>query len=627
MASGTPGQPLFNLSSSPNPAVALAEVDKLRQAGRMAEAEQMCRRLVAENPDFPNSLNMLGLFLKARGAFGEAETFMRRAVAAAPREAALHNNLGNILAAAGNNAGAESAYRKAIELKPDYPEAYFNLGIVLRSLVRLEEALVAYRKAVQLRPDYPAAQVQIGAALADLGRSQEALAPLEAAARTHPSYDSHYYLGIALVDLERYDEAIAALRNAVDLAPRRHEARYAMAKCFQHVGREEDAMLAYQTAFECKPDFLPALYDFSAAAWNLGNGMRSLSSYEFARSKAGNTPDLLLAEAGMRMRFSDSFGAEKLLREATNTAPERADIAAALGRSLAGQSRFSESFPHFLRAIEIEAGEVKHHRDFAEALLKAGEHNDARRKLREALALAPHDQITLALLTTAMRELDDSEYDRLVDHGRYVREFEIAPPMGFPDVESFNRSLAHELEKLHAAFLAPIDQTLMHGTQTPGSLFAKHSKPVELLREQIRAAVAEYIKDLPDGADHPLLERKSSEFSFAGSWSCRLRSSGYHTNHVHDQGWISSAYYVSLPDEVASGDNDHGHLKFAESRFGLGAKDRATRIVKPAVGKLVLFPSYFWHGTVPFQSPNMRLSVAFDVTPGKQVHRPLFRAA
>jgi hypothetical protein len=49
--------------------------------------------------------------------------------------------------------------------------------------------------------------------------------------------------------------------------------------------------------------------------------------------------------------------------------------------------------------------------------------------------------------------------------------------------------------------------------------------------------------------------------------------------------------------------------------------------VKPAVGKLVLFPSYFWHGTVPFQSQNMRLTVAFDVTPGKAVHRPLFRAA
>jgi tetratricopeptide (TPR) repeat protein len=626
MAFGTSGQPNFSLSSQ-NPAVALSQIDQLRQQGKMAEAEQACRSLVAAQPNLPNALNMLGLFLKARGAFGEAETFMRRAIAAAPREAALHNNLGNILAGTGNDAGAQAAYRKAIELKPDYAEAYFNLGVALRGLDRSEEALVAYRKALQLRPDYPAAQVQIGAVLSDLGRSREALAPLEAAARANPSYDAHYYHGVALMDLERFDEAIAVLRNAVDLSPRRHEARYAMAKCFQHVGREEDAMLAHQTVFECKPDFLPALFDFSAAAWNFGNGMQSLSSYEYARSKVGDTPDLLHAEAEMRMRFSDYSGAEMLLRDAVNKAPDRGDIANALGRAYAEQSRFSESFPHFLKAVEIAPGEVRNHRDFAEALLKAGETNGARSKLREALALDPYDQITLAHLTTTLRELGDSDYDLLVDHSKYVREFEIAPPTGFPDIASFNRSLAHELERLHTAYHPPIDQTLRNGTQTPGSLFTKNSKPIELLREQIREAVAQYIKELPDGADHPLLARKSPEFSFAGSWSCRLRSSGYHSNHVHDQGWISSAYYASLPDEVASGDGDHGHLKFGETRFGLGAKDRPARLVKPAVGKLVLFPSYFWHGTVPFESQNMRLSVAFDVTPGKAVHRPLFRAA
>jgi uncharacterized protein (TIGR02466 family) len=627
MASATPGQPIFSLSSQ-NPAAALAQVDQLRQAGRMAEAEQMCRSLVAAHPNFPNALNMLGLFLKARGAYGEAETFLRRAIEAAPREAALPNNLGNVLTAAGNSAAAEAAYRKAIQLKPDYAEAYFNLGIVLRDLGQAEEALVALRKAVQLKPDYSAAQVQVGATLSQLGRSQDALAPLEAAAAANPqSYDALYYRGTALMDLERFEEAIPVFQRAVDLAFDRHEARYAVAKCFAQAGREEDAMRAYQTVFERKPDFLPALYDFTAIAWNLGNEMSSLKSYEFARGKLGDTPDLLLAEADMRLRFLDPFGAETLLRNAANQAPERADVAAALGRSLVAQKRWSESFAHFQRAVAAEPGAVRHRRDFGEALLRSGETGDARAMLREALALAPNDQITLGYLTLALRELGDSDYATLVDHDRFVREFEIAPPPGFTDTAAFNRALASELENLHSRYATPIDQTLRNGTQTAGSLFAKRAKPIELLREQIRAAVAQYIKDLPDGAAHPLLSRKSDDFSFAGSWSCRLRTSGYHTNHVHDQGWISSAYYVSLPDEVASGAAEQGALKFAESRFELGARDRPSKIVRPAVGKLVLFPSYFWHGTVPFQSHDMRLTVAFDVTPGKPVPRPLFRPA
>jgi hypothetical protein len=30
---------------------------------------------------------------------------------------------------------------------------------------------------------------------------------------------------------------------------------------------------------------------------------------------------------------------------------------------------------------------------------------------------------------------------------------------------------------------------------------------------------------------------------------------------------------------------------------------------------MVLFPSYMWHGTVPFRSPTPRTTIAFDVVP------------
>jgi hypothetical protein len=33
---------------------------------------------------------------------------------------------------------------------------------------------------------------------------------------------------------------------------------------------------------------------------------------------------------------------------------------------------------------------------------------------------------------------------------------------------------------------------------------------------------------------------------------------------------------------------------------------------------LVLFPSYFWHGTVPFSSGHARLTVAFDAVPERR---------
>ncbi|MBV9693447.1 MAG: hypothetical protein JO261_07090, partial [Alphaproteobacteria bacterium] len=65
-----------------------------------------------------------------------------------------------------------------------------------------------------------------------------------------------------------------------------------------------------------------------------------------------------------------------------------------------------------------------------------------------------------------------------------------------------------------------------------------------------------------------------------------------------------------------------GWLKFGESNLALGERDRPERVEKPAVGKLVLFPSYFWHGTVPFASDDVRLTIAFDVVPGSAKNMP-----
>ena len=39
------------------------------------------------------------------------------------------------------------------------------------------------------------------------------------------------------------------------------------------------------------------------------------------------------------------------------------------------------------------------------------------------------------------------------------------------------------------------------------------------------------------------------------------------------------------------------------------------RLVRPEAGTMVLFPSYFYHCTPPFEIPGPRISIAFDVMP------------
>jgi predicted 2-oxoglutarate/Fe(II)-dependent dioxygenase YbiX len=98
---------------------------------------------------------------------------------------------------------------------------------------------------------------------------------------------------------------------------------------------------------------------------------------------------------------------------------------------------------------------------------------------------------------------------------------------------------------------------------------------------------------------------------FSGSWSVRLEAMGRHSNHVHPQGWISSAFYVAVPESLTG---EQGWLTLGEAQSELNVDLPPIRRVAPKQGQLVLFPSMMWHGTLPFSSGE-RMTVAFDVAP------------
>ena len=137
-------------------------------------------------------------------------------------------------------------------------------------------------------------------------------------------------------------------------------------------------------------------------------------------------------------------------------------------------------------------------------------------------------------------------------YGEFVRVFDLKAPDGYGDMETFNAELSRSLERAasrHARISGPV---LAGGTQTSSDLFAARHPLVERLRRRIedryRASISPQMRAPPD---HPLIARRRREYAFSGSWSSRLRSGGFHINHLHPGGWISSCYYVDVPAVVS----------------------------------------------------------------------------
>ncbi len=169
--------------------------------------------------------------------------------------------------------------------------------------------------------------------------------------------------------------------------------------------------------------------------------------------------------------------------------------------------------------------------------------------------------------------------------------------------------LAALLRRLHTADAPYPDQSVRGGTQTDRSVLLRHEAALQGARSRLMDAVTAFVAHLPaPDPRHPLLGRPRTDLRIAGSWSVRLTGGGRNVPHTHPMGWLSSAFYVALPD------GDTGALTLGTPPDELGLDLPPLRTIEPEVGTLVLFPSTMWHATRPFASGE-RLNIAFDIAP------------
>ena len=195
------------------------------QAGRLGDAEAICREILVVEPRHANALHLLAMIAGQAGRHEVAAGLLRQVIALEPGSAEAHSNLGVALKEMGRLDEAIAAGRQAIALKPDHPQAHCNLGSALGENGQMEEAIAASRQALALRPNYPKAHCNLAAALRAVGQLDAAAAAIRELIAIQPQLPEAYnYLGSILKDLGQLDEAIRAYRQALALQPDYSEA-------------------------------------------------------------------------------------------------------------------------------------------------------------------------------------------------------------------------------------------------------------------------------------------------------------------------------------------------------------------------------------------------------------------
>lgn len=590
------------------------------QRGQTMEVEATLSHILKARPEEPDALQLMGVLRREQGRLEEAEQFYRRSLAAKRDQPQVQHNLGNLLRATGRLEEAIAAQREAIRLKANYAEAYLNLGMTLADTGDLEGAERAVRRALHIQPNFLLAKQNLGAILNELGQHREAEAVLRqamAGGSPNPRQTAalEHNLGVAVSRQGRYAEAVQLFDSAQNKVPDMAFVDYNRGNALQGAGQLEDAANCYRRAIARNPLDIAAHRDLNHVLYRLGDDANFLRSYESVMALYPDQGALPLARANFLFAKGDFEKAREDFERAAKTLPDIVTPHDGLGLVFARLGDFDAAIKAHETALRMEPQNGPAWRNYAETLLRAGDTKKGLDAAEKAVAIDREEQGALAILSTAYRMLDDPRGESLSDYESLVQVFDLEPPEGYTDMAAFNNDLNAFVATLHRDQREVIDQTLRGGTQTLDNIFGRGHDLVERLRRRIDEAVGAYIARMKPDENHPLLRRRRKGFAYSGSWSTCLLDSGYHTNHFHPKGWISSAYYVSIPEAVEDARSRQGWLKFGEPSFDAGLKEPVQHMVQPQSGRLVLFPSYMWHGTVPFHSPNARVAVAFDAVP------------
>jgi uncharacterized protein (TIGR02466 family) len=454
------------------------------------------------------------------------------------------------------------------------------------------------------------------AALKIAGRHEEALALDEQAiARFAASPIAWHNYAATLDDLGRAEAAVAACEQAFRLGIDAAQTFAIYGRALRAAGNHERADYAYRQSLIRAPAVTEVAIEFSNFLWMRTGDVGMADSALDSAFHAGAPPTpLLLAKATLYEAAGAPERASALLEAASRKMPGDTPILMGATEFALHSGRLDDAERYVRLAQEAEPASRSVIQFSAIVDLACGRAPDAFAKLRGILADHPTDQSLWGWLATAARAVGDPLYGELCNYGAVVGVYDLDAPPGWPDLASYLADLAEALSAVHAYRQHPMNQSLRHGSQSMHLLSGSNAPPIKAFFAAIEAPLRQHMAKLGTG-DDPLRRRNTFDYKIQGAWSVRLRPNGYHRDHFHPEGWLSSAFYVETPEAALDSAEKQGWIRFGQPPFPTDPRLPPDHYVRPKPGRLVLFPSYMWHGTVPFTTEESRLTIAFDAIP------------
>ena len=407
----------------------------------------------------------------------------------------------------------------------------------------------------------------------------------------------------------RYDLALNLATNLTHQYPSHPFSWKVLGALFRQAGKLEDSVIVNQKVLEISPN------DAEAHS-NLGNTLHELGRLEEA---------------------------EESCKKAIEIKPDLAETHNNLGNTLKDLGRLQEAEQSYKKAISFKPDYAEAHYNLGFILKEFGRFAEAQASYAQAISLKPdfinarNESLTCLYLMDKKSLLFD-QLDFLIEHDeanavigsltsrsalRYGEErFNIFCNDALKHALLVDLKTKYNFEETfirNAKSILSDDkrsnrrQTLLsNGYQTSGNLFDLEGKLTDQIQKTIRLEIERYRINF-ENSEEGFIRKWPNEYRLYG-WLISMKSGGELQPHIHENGWLSGSIYINVP---ANSKNDSGKLVVAlgKDSDATNSRQNPKKVIDVVTGSMALFPASLMHHTIPFESEEERIVLAFDVIP------------
>ena len=467
---------------------------------------------------------------------------------------------------------AKELYNRVLKIDPNHSQALKNIAIIFINLKDYQKAKECYEKAVEIDPN---------------------------------SADAYYNLGIIFKELKEYQKAKSCYEKADNIQPNNTIIQTNLGIIFKDLGENQKAKDCYEKAIKINPDNGKAHYNLGVIYKDSGELQKAKICFKKVieinpnEHETHNSLGVIFQELGEYQKAKDCY------EKAIEIKPNYGDVYYNLGQLLHERGEYHLAENYFKKAIQIEPNDIRASNSLLTNLYKMNNQSILFEELDSIINEGKMNAVIGSICSRSEVKYGVKKENPFCNNPLdYVLKKDLNEKYDFKNVivKCVNNILKDD------SISNRVQKLITNGYQTAGNLFANRDFDTNEIQKIIKIEIEKYRLSFKDSKEG-FIKNWPTNYNLNG-WLISMKKGGKLSAHMHDLGWLSGSIYINVPQKS---ELESGNLVVCIDENE--NKNENKKSIDVVTGSLCLFPSSLLHYTIPFESDENRIVLAFDMIP------------